>query len=87
MIKDLQNPWPLQFGINEPFMIRPLCEGYTIREGVGVDMRVISTAEKYGQNIRVNLDSAGRLLQDGADPYFLSFHLYKKADFNELNLY
>ena len=86
LIKQLTKPNADKPHDNEPFMIRPLCEGYTIREADGQDLRTISTAEKFGQNIRVNLNADGGLLADDAEPVFLLFNTYKKADFNELGL-
>ena len=70
---------------DEPFVAKPLCEGYLVRDANNGG-KVVSTADLYGQNIRVNLDKQGHVLQDGAPPVYLSFHQYQQADFNDLRL-
>lgn len=67
-----------------PFDVRPLCEGYLVRDRETDEIR--STSELYGQNIKVNLDANGCELGEGEDPHFLYFHTREGANFNELNL-
>lgn len=65
----------------EPYKARPLCEGYTFRGLVGGNIR--STAERYGQNIKVNLDLNGL---ESDDPVYLAFNQYEPVPFAPLAL-
>ena len=65
----------------EPYKARPLCEGYTFRGLVGGNIR--STAERYGQNIKVNLDLNGL---ESDDPVYLAFNQYDSVSFGSLGL-
>lgn len=67
-----------------PFDVRPLCEGYLVRDRDTGEIR--STSEIYGQNIKVNLDADGYELADGNEPHFLYFETHDASDFNGLNL-
>ena len=68
-------------GGQEPYKARPLCEGYTFRGLVGGNIR--STAERYGQNIKVNLDLNGL---ESDDPVYLAFNQYEPVPFAPLAL-
>lgn len=68
-----------------PFMARTLCEGYMIQNPDKGGM-LESTAEAYGQNIKVNLSLEGLPLESDKEPIFLEFNQYKSVDFNELGL-
>lgn len=65
----------------EPYKARPLCEGYTFRGLVGGNIR--STAERYGQNIKVNLDLNGL---ESDQPVYLAFNQYEPVAFAPLAL-
>jgi len=68
-------------GGEEPYKARPLCEGYTFRGLIGGNIR--STAERYGQNIKVNLDLNGL---ESDDPVYLAFNQYESVNFGNLGL-
>ncbi|MBQ9454833.1 MAG: hypothetical protein IJU53_04095 [Thermoguttaceae bacterium] len=65
----------------EPYKARPLCEGYTYRVAKGFNIR--STAEIYGQNIKINLDLDG---VESDEPVYLAFNQYESVVFADLGL-
>ena len=68
----------------QPYKARPLCEGYTFRGFVGANVR--STAEKYGQNIKINLNLDGMEIAESEEPVYLEFNQYAPVNFADLAL-
>lgn len=68
----------------KPFTAKPLCEGYMVIDNE--DGQLKNTSEIYGQNIKVNLDANGHILNPNDTPQFLCFNQYKSVNFSELQL-